>query len=305
MKRTLHPLRRVGAALLALAVSASLMLPAAASEALGEDLSARDTTLHQGTALSRNVFWSSTYSDLRTENLITYSPSSQVRPMVTFGGSLTQCRSVSTAAKALEDQGYRVVAGLNGDFFNTNNGLPIGLVITDGELRSSDGGYYGIGFRSDGSAVLGKPGIRVTAELGYQLNGTDLVRTVTGVNKARVSTGGIYLYTYDFNAKHTTGTTDPGVDVVCSVLGGSLSVGGSLELLVEQVLDGVSATPVPEGKVVLSAHGESSAYYADALRGESAGNTITVSVTASQPGWEEVQYAVGALYSLVEDGQVV
>ena len=40
MKRTLHPLRRVGAALLALAVSVSLALPAAASEALGEDLSA-------------------------------------------------------------------------------------------------------------------------------------------------------------------------------------------------------------------------------------------------------------------------
>ena len=189
MKRTLHPLRRVGAALLALAVSVSLALPAAASEALGEDLSARDTTLHQGTALSRNVFWSSTYSDLRTENLITYSPSSQVKPMVTFGESLTQCRSVSTAAKALEDQGYRVVAGLNGDFFNTNNGLPIGLVITEGELRSSDGGYYGIGFRADGSAILGKPGIKVTAELGYQIDGADVIRTVTGVNRARVSTG--------------------------------------------------------------------------------------------------------------------
>ena len=305
MKRIPHLPRRVGAALLALAVSASLALPAAASEALGEDLSARDTTLHQGTALSRNVFWSSTYSDLRTENLITYSPSSQVKPMVTFGESLTQCRSVSTAAKALEDQGYRVVAGLNGDFFNTNNGLPIGLVITEGELKSSDGGYYGIGFRADGSAVLGKPGIKVTASLGYQLNGVDLIRTITGVNKARVSTGGIYLYTHDFNAKRTTGTTDPGVDVVCSVLSGSLSVGGSLELLVEQVLDGVSATSVPEGKVVLSVHGESSSYYADALRGESAGNTITVSVTASQEGWEDVQYGVGALYSLVENGQVV
>ena len=99
MKRTLHPLRRLGAALLALTVSASLMLPAAASEALGEDLSAKNTVLHQGTALSRNVFWSTSYSDLRTENLITYSPSSAVTPIVTFGESLTQCRSVSTAAR--------------------------------------------------------------------------------------------------------------------------------------------------------------------------------------------------------------
>ena len=305
MKRTPHFLRRLGAALLSLAVTASLMLPAAASEALGEDLSARDTTLHQGTALSRNVFWSSTYSDLRTENLITYSPTGAVTPIVTFGGSLTECRSVSAAARALEQQGYRVVAGLNGDFFNTTNGLPVGLVITEGQLRSSDGGYYGIGFRADGSAILGKPGIKVTAELGYQIDGADVIRTVTGVNRARVSTGGIYLYTYDFNARHTTGTTDPGVDVICSVESGSLSVGGSIALRVEQVLDGVSATPVPQGKVVLSVHGESSAYYADALRGESAGNLITVSVTAAQQGWEDVQYGIGALYSLVEDGKAV
>ena len=303
MKRTLHPLRRVGAALLALAVSVSLALPAAASEALGEDLSAKDTTLHQGTALSRNVFWSSTYSDLRTENLITYSPSSQVKPMVTFGESLTQCRSVSTAAKALEDQGYRVVAGLNGDFFNTGNGLPIGLVITEGELRSSDGGYYGIGFRADGSAVLGKPGIKVTASLGYQLNGVDLIRTVTGVNKARVSTGGIYLYTHDFNAKHTTGTTETGVNAVCTIERGELSIGSTVTARVDRVEE-TTVTAIQPDQIVLSANANADAYYTNALRNMPVGSEVTFTVTANS-GWEDVEYAIGALYCLAENGAVV
>ena len=55
--------------------------------------------------------------------------------------------------------------------------------------------------------MLGKPGVKVTADLGYQMDdgsGTgyvaQVVRSVTGVNKARVSSGGIYLYTYAFNS---------------------------------------------------------------------------------------------------------
>ena len=64
-----------------------------------------------------------------------------------------------------------------------------------------------MGFRKDGSAVIGKPGLSISANLGYQGSDssgyfTDIIRTVAGINKARVSTGGIYLYTYDF----TTGT---------------------------------------------------------------------------------------------------
>lgn len=39
---------------------------------------------------------------------------------------------------------------------------------------------------------------------------------IAGLNKTRSSKGGIYAYTYDFNAAHTTGTTEAGVDVVLS-----------------------------------------------------------------------------------------
>ena len=215
-------LRRTLSLLLSLSLVSSLAVTAAASEALGEDLTTQETLLNQETQLSTNVFWSTAYSDLRTENLITYTPNDDVTPIVTYGDTLTACSTLTTAAKRLEGAGYRVVAGINGDFFNFGTGLPIGLVVTEGQLRSSDGGYYAIGFLEDGSAVLGKPGLKVTADLGYQVDDgygtlTRVVRQLSGVNKARVSSGGIYLYTYDFNAKHTTGNTEPGVDVICTV----------------------------------------------------------------------------------------
>ena len=289
----------------------SLGLTAAASDALGDDLTARDTLLNRETELSTNVFWSSSYSDLRTENLVTYTPNRDVTPLVTFGGSLTARTTVTAAARELEAQGYRVVAGINGDFFNTSNGLPIGILVSDGKLLSSDAGYYAIGFREDGSAVIGKPGLSVTADLGYQLAdssgyASEVIRTVTGVNKARVSTGGIYLYTYEFNDRHTTGNTEAGVDVICTVTDGSLAIGSTLTAVVEQVTETAgTATAIGPDQIVLSANALSSAYHTDALRNIPVGAEITLTITAADEDWNDVVYASGALYSLVEDGSVV
>ena len=124
--------RKTLSLLLALSLLCALSLPAAASEALGEDLTSKEITLNEETQLSTNVFWSTSYSDLRQENFITYTPNRDVKPIVTFGGVLTQRSTVTAAAKALEEQGYRVAAGINGDFYNVSTGLPIGLVVSEG-----------------------------------------------------------------------------------------------------------------------------------------------------------------------------
>ena len=299
-------IRKITSLLLSLSLLGALALPAAASDALGEDLSARDTELHQQTQLSTNVFWSTAYSDLRTENFITYTPNRAVTPMVTYGDVLTDRSSVAAMAAALEEEGYRVVAGINGDFYNVSNGLPIGLVVTDGILRSSDAGYYAIGFRADGSAVLGKPGVKVTADLGYAADdgfggSTELVRPVAAVNKARTSSG-LYLYTYDFNAKHTTGTTETGVNVVCTVERGALAIGSTVTARVDRVEE-TAVTALQPDQIVLSANAQADSYYTAALRGMREDSEITLTVTGND-GWDDVEYAVGALYCLAQNGAV-
>ena len=283
-----------------------LTLPAAASEALGEDMSAKDTVIHQETQLSTNVFWSTAYSDLRTENLITYTPNKTVTPIVTYGDVLTDRSSVAAMAGTLEADGYRVVAGINGDFYNVSTGLPIGLVVTEGVLRSSDAGYYAIGFRADGTAVLGKPGVKVSADLGYAVDdgsgsSTELIRSVAAVNKARTNSG-LFLYTYDFNAKHTTGTTETGVNAVCTIERGELSIGSTVTARVDRVEE-TTVTAIQPDQIVLSANANADAYYTNALRNMPVGSEVTFTVTANS-GWEDVDYAVGALYCLAQDGVV-
>ena len=299
-------IRKMTSLLLSFSLLGALSLPAAASEALGEDLSAKDTVIHEETQLSTNVFWSTAYSDLRTENLITYSPNKTVTPIVTYGGVLTDRSSVADTANALEGEGYRVVAGINGDFYNVSTGLPIGLVITDGVLRSSDAGYYAIGFRADGTAVLGKPGVKVSVDLGYAVDDgsgspVELIRPVIAVNKARTNSG-VFLYTYDFNAKHTTGTTEAGVNVVCTVEQGQLAIGSTVTARVERVEE-TTVTSIQPDQIVLSANANADAYYTNALRNMSAGSEVTLTVSANA-GWDDVEYAVGALYCLAENGAV-
>lgn len=300
---------RLFSALLAITLLATLSAPAYASQALGDDITATDVPLNQQTQLSTNVFWSTTYSDYRTENLITYTPNASVTPIVTYGGALTDRSTVSASAKALESLGHRVVAGLNGDFYNVNNGLPIGLVVTEGQVRSTDAGFWAIGFRSDGAAILGRPYLKVNAKLGYDRvdengNTLELERDIAAINKARTSNG-IYLYTYDFNSRHTTGCTQPGIDVVCRIESGGLTIGGTASLVVEQVLEAESATELQPGQVVLSANLEAGDWCVEALRNEPVGSVITLSITAAGgEGWNDVQYAMGSLYSLVEYGAI-
>ncbi len=319
--------------LLALSLLAALTVsPAQASEAMGDDLTATDTLLNRETQLSTNVFWSEVSSDYRTENLITYTPNQAVTPIVTYGGALTDRSSVSNTAQALEAQGWRVVAGINGDFYNVNNGLPIGIVVTQGQLRSSDGGYHAVGFRADGTAILGKPALSITAaytaqdgtgeplyneageplydELGTPLtNGTGLVTDkslkITAFNKARTDTG-VFLYTYDFNAAHTTGSTQPGVDVICTLQGGGFTLGGTASLVVERVVEAEAGTSptLEQNQAVLTANAQAGEETLSALRSIPAGTVINVTVTPADPGWNDVQYAAGSLYSLVENGAV-
>ncbi len=300
--------RKTAALTLALSLIFSLGVNAAASDAMGEDLTALDTLLHQETQLSTNTFWSTAYNDLRTENLITYTPNADVTPIVAYGQVLTDRNSVTAVARELETQGWRVVAGINGDFYNVNTGLPIGLVISEGQLRSSDGGYYAIGFRADGTAAIGKPAVKVTARLGYMDGdgyGEEISRQLTAVNKARVSEGGTYLYTYDFNSKHTTGNTEAGVDVLCTIQEGRLSIGETVTAVVERVEETASATAMGPDQIVLSANLKSDSYHVDALRNIPVGATITLEASAAGEEWNDVEYAVGALYSLVADGAVV
>lgn len=274
-------------------------LTAYASVALGDDLLDESVAVNKGTALHAGTFWSSTYSGLRQENYVVYTPNKSVTPIVTCGDCVAQITTVTAAAKALEVEGYRVVAGVNGDYFDTKTLTPLGCTMTDGVLRNATDDYYAVGFYADGTVVMGKPGLKLTAE---PKDGETF--SILALNYVRQSTFGIFLYDSAFNTTHTTGTNEPGVDVICSVKNGTLNIGGELTLRVERVLPNAQNTVVTDGQYVLTANLRAGDAYTAPLLALQEGDELTIRATAGDQKWNKVANMVGALYQLVEDGKV-
>ena len=146
--------KRCAALALAAALAFSLAQPALASYALGTELSGQTTPLGTGTTLTTQSLWSASKNDLRTEHYVTYTPNTTVKPVVFSGTYVASTNTVQSAAAQLEGQGLRVAAAINGGFFNTD-GTIVGMLMTDGVVRSLDvDNYTLLGFTNDGRVFI-------------------------------------------------------------------------------------------------------------------------------------------------------
>ena len=232
-------MKRAVSLILTLALVLALGPSAAAySAAYGDEVWLRETQLHDGVTLSENIYWSGGYDQPRRESYITYDPyeSGRIFAAAAYGVSVCDRLTAASAAQTYESMGYRVVGSINGDFYDTVTGYPLGVLISEGEILSGSSNYYAVGFREDGSVVMGSPNLTITAADWY---GQSL--TLAAINKPRVENGGVTLMTYDYNASHTTGATSAGVSVVCTIVDGEAAIGGELTVVVEQVLEQTAA----------------------------------------------------------------
>jgi len=230
------------------------------------------------------------------ENVVTYSPERDVLPIVAFGSTLYGRTAMNVTAQYLSDRGYSIVAGINGAFFDMNDGIPYGLVVTDGVLRSS-GNINSVGFFDNGAAIIGKPGLTVklvtasgtTADLFY--------------NKALSLSNGIGLYSndYDYKTKNTVSAYNLVLQPT-SQQTAQLTMNGAVTARVTQIVEKTASCDVPAGCFVLSVADNS--IYTSALttmKSIAVGDSVTIQ-TASDPAWQNVLYACGGGDMLVENG---
>ena len=281
----------IRATALALAVLVGLSPAASASIALGDELHGGTVSLAPGTDLVEQVFWSNSKSDLRTERYISYSPADGVYPVVVYGDKLLSRQDLSAMAKSLEAQGLRVLGGVNGDFFDLSTGNALGVIISDGVLRTTSGGYYAVGFRADGTAFIGKPDLAVTATF----NGATM--RVTDVNKTRTAAdgtheGGLYLYTDEYST--TTQHTSPGYDVILTPV--TANVGETVDV----DLDVTDPDEASQASVDKAAGDPGASQSADAQDGSGDGTSVaadsqSLETAAPAEGTREVDEVTGSL----------
>ncbi|BFH60590.1 phosphodiester glycosidase family protein [Paenibacillus azoreducens] len=207
-------------------------------------------------------------------------------------GKVYGMQGVSKMASDVDRPGNRVIAGINGDFYDMSNGVPLGMFMGSGKmLVSPPDDWFAFGLKADGTTLYGtSPKLEKSLLIGGE------TAELSAINRTRGNQD-LVLYTPDFNG--TTMTNDMGDEVVLNVVKGEVKSGQTLQLKVEQIHKDKGNTPIAEGKVVLSAAGKQR----DTLSGLKAGDEVSISLKL-QDDWSDVTMAIGGSALLVIDGQI-
>lgn len=259
------------------------------------------TDMGGGAVYSNNVFLSDSVGK-QTENYVEYTPNSNAVPIVVNGESVYGLRTASSAAEYMQKNNLRPLVGINGDFFSTKTGIPMGYTITDGKILSKESGIQdAVGFREDGKGFIDKLGI--DASLSYEDNKIN----IQYINKWPQK-GFSWVYMLDSNFSDTTKTDFNALYVICSPKEGDLSLNTTMSLVVDEVYIKDGAIKIPKGKYVFVMDPNGEKTFFDFLARLAPGDEITFANSvygAERYDWESVKYAISSIGGrLINNGEI-
>ena len=258
-------------------------------------LSRTELPLAPNAALTDALLRDETSGALRRERVVSCAPGGSALARVVYGATLYGETAMDGIEAYPAAQGLSVLAGVNGSFFDFGTGIPYGCVITDGALRTT-GDLEAVGFRADGSAIIGKPGaaVRLTFPDGTQMD--------CHLNKTLTASNGMVLYTRDYDGR--TKNTQKAYHVILLPDGPDLVPGTTRKATVTGTQEAVSC-PIPAGGFVLSMAADTQypATLQNLLKPLKEGDAIQIS-TQIDPAWADVVCACGGMEILVSSGAV-
>ncbi len=217
-----------------------------------------------------------------------------------FTGNVTSKYTLSNKINTLKNQGYNVIAGINGDFYNVSTGVPLGLTIHDGKIKTSGVNSSNVlAFNQDGTAFMAGSNL----EYNMTINGGAGVGTIGLINKMQGDSTSVNFYNSEFGA--TTLTSKNSVEVVVSAPEGAEPfIGGIIKGTVKSVNMKAKATALMPGEFVLSTDASKpNAKYLESIK---IGDEIAVSVVdkSTAGNWNQVKECIGAYQNIVKNGVV-
>lgn len=200
-----------------------------------------------------------------------------------FEGDVRGSYTIDTMVSSLENQGYKVVAGINGDVFDMASGTPKGLTIHDGVIKTS--GYAPsqvLSFNYENAVSLEDVKLKYILK-GTNNNSTEYTAEIGYFNVPHGAAKALHLYNRDYASSTKTFTTS--VEVVLdagSVKDAQLRVGNTVTAKVLEVINGNFNTPIEDNQLILSTVGDSA--YALQLAQLIPGSEVEISVEESEDG---------------------
>ncbi len=223
-----------------------------------------------------------------------YKPGRGVIPIINYGKKVYGMDRLSALVKDANEDGLHILGGINGDFYSMQTGVPLGVMIENGELISTDNGNYALGFLPDGSAIIGKPEISVSFT---NLTKMSAPITIGQVNKFP-TIWGVYMNTEKFYS--TTVSSAESLEITVK-LDSALTPGKTVSGTVIGVNHDTSNSEIPEGCAVITV---ANSYEDHALfAGTEIGDNVKIDITCAA-GWESITTAIGG-GDLILDGGVM
>lgn len=208
-------------------------------------------------------------------------------------GKVYGMTGVTKMADDADKEGNRVIAAINGDFYDMSTGVPLGLFMGDGEILTSPPAptdWLAFGLKNDGTTVYGlSPVLQRTLTIGAK------TLNISHINRMRENSEALMLYTSSFHT--STMTNDLGDEVVLDVLEGEVKSGQTMKLKVSAIHKDKGNTTLAPGQVVLSASGK----YRAELAGLQIGDELSAKFELEDK-WKDVKMAIGGVFMLVKDG---
>ena len=291
-----HTVNRLLAMSILTALLLSLVVTADNTSVMGTQTTSSSTTLAEGAVLYSSTYYNSSSETTQAENMIIFQ-SGTVTPVVAYGSTLYGRSTISTTASQINaSTGLAVVAGINASFFEFSSGIPYGIEITDGVLRTS-GNTTAVGFTQSGGIIIGDP------EVSISLASSAGSYASVNFNKAMSTSSGVVLYSQDYNSTTAAGMAT--YNVVLQPTSDEMHLGDTITATVIQTSTYAETSfTIPDGCWVLSIAAETT--YQTALSGFinklALGDQITFTISCSDE-WLDVVSACGAGDMLVVNGE--
>lgn len=262
--------------------------------------------------IARGVFLNTFQSESPTTReqkgqTIVFNPkTADVNVLMSYGDSVYSRKTLTSMVERAIEDGYTVIGGINGDFFQVDSGVPVGLTVQNGKLIGANGVgwnaegtkeefWNALGFKKDGTAVIGNPDI----ELGYTVNGSTKVQNVLQFNRKRNGLG-VFLYSSDYSINTQTDLNS--LDVVLKIEQGDVKLGQPIKCTVEKITEEVKYTPLEEGKLLLSAEVYTPGFFQ--LKELKVGDEVNILMTDKSGQFNDAVQVIGGYKLLIKNGEV-
>lgn len=271
------------------------------AQVLGNPVGSWVTDMGANTYLHGDAFESDSVGR-QSDYYFEYTPNEEAVPVVINGESLWGTRTITQAMSYMTNNGLRPLIGINADYFSFKTGIPMGTSVMNGEIATSANGYIdAVGFRSDGTGFIRGLNLNTTVYHGEKSANVECINKWYTKDYTPIA-----ILTDKFGA--TTKTSSECLFLVCSPAEGSLSIGKTLTLTVDDKFEYNGDVSIPQGKIILLINKTGYENDYNFLNEIGVGESISVTNTAlddSEGIWETAYNAIGTSAGrLLKDGEI-